>query len=214
MRSSFGNGIDQAYGSLTVNYNGGAAAGGGLNVSAAAGLNGALEAAGNGGTIGVNSLFVGVSAGGVAQVFARGAQQLQLGVNAGNQINISSAGDVSVPNVLGSATSSVLYTGAPVTNFGSSNPTINLLSANTTFRSTAATLTITIPANASIALPIGTMLTFINSGGGVMTIAITTDTMTLANSATTGSRSLASNGLATAIKMTATTWLISGNGLT
>ena len=48
----------------------------------------------------------------------------------------------------------------------------------------------------------------------VVTIAIDTDTMYLAKDGTTGSRSLAIYGSATAIKMTATTWLISGSALT
>lgn len=74
--------------------------------------------------------------------------------------------------------------------------------------------TFTIPANASVAYPIGTALTFINqSGAGVATIAITTDTMRLAGAGTTGSRTLAANGIATAIKVTATEWIISGTGL-
>ena len=46
------------------------------------------------------------------------------------------------------------------------------------------------------------------------TIAITTDTMYLAGTGTTGTRTLAQYGMATAIKMTATTWMISGSGLT
>jgi hypothetical protein len=48
----------------------------------------------------------------------------------------------------------------------------------------------------------------------VVTIAITTDTLYLAGTGTTGSRSLAQYGMATAIKLTSTTWLISGTGLT
>lgn len=73
----------------------------------------------------------------------------------------------------------------------------------------------TIPANASVAYPIGTALTFINqNGAGVITIAITSDTMRLAGAGTTGSRTLAANGVATAIKITATEWIISGTGLT
>lgn len=74
--------------------------------------------------------------------------------------------------------------------------------------------TFTIPANASVAYPIGTALTFINMTSQVVTIAITTDTMYLSAAGTTGSRSLAQYGSATAIKMTSTTWLISGSGLT
>ena len=71
------------------------------------------------------------------------------------------------------------------------------------------------PANSSVAYPIGTALTFVNqASAGVMTIAITTDTMRLAGAGTTGSRTLAANGIATAIKVTSTEWLISGTGLT
>lgn len=72
----------------------------------------------------------------------------------------------------------------------------------------------TIPANASVAFSIGTAVTFINqNAAGVITIAITSDTMRLAVTGTTGSRTLAANGIATAIKVTATEWLISGSGL-
>jgi len=74
--------------------------------------------------------------------------------------------------------------------------------------------TYTIPANGSVAYPIGTAITFINMTSQVVTIAITTDTMYLSAAGTTGSRSLAQYGSATAIKMTSTTWLISGSGLT
>ena len=74
--------------------------------------------------------------------------------------------------------------------------------------------TFTIPANASVAYPLGTAITFINMTAAVVTIAITTDTMYLSSAGTTGSRSLAQYGSATAIKMTSTTWLISGSGLT
>lgn len=74
--------------------------------------------------------------------------------------------------------------------------------------------TFTIPANASVAYPDGTVLTFINMTSQVVTIAITSDTMYLAGSGSTGSRTLAQFGVATAVKLTSTTWLISGSGLT
>lgn len=74
--------------------------------------------------------------------------------------------------------------------------------------------TYTIPANSSVPYTIGTAITFINMTAAVVTIAITTDTMYLSSAGTTGSRSLAQYGSATAIKMTSTTWLISGSGLT
>ena len=82
-------------------------------------------------------------------------------------------------------------------------------SADTTAR------TFTIPANSSVAFTIGTAVTFINqNAGGVITISITTDTMRLAGAGTTGSRTLAANGVATAVKITSTEWIISGTGLT
>jgi hypothetical protein len=74
--------------------------------------------------------------------------------------------------------------------------------------------TYTIPANASVAYPVGTTLTFVNSDSNSLAIAITTDTLTLAGTTTTGSRALAQNGIATAIKVTTTSWIISGVGLT
>lgn len=73
----------------------------------------------------------------------------------------------------------------------------------------------TIPANASVAYPIGTTITFINqNSAGTITISITTDTLRLAGAGTTGSRTLAANGVATAVKVTSTEWIISGTGLT
>jgi hypothetical protein len=72
----------------------------------------------------------------------------------------------------------------------------------------------TIDSNANVAYPIGTALTFVNqNGASVITLAITTDTLRLAVFGTTGSRTLAANGIATALKVTATEWLISGSGL-
>jgi len=74
--------------------------------------------------------------------------------------------------------------------------------------------TFTIDSNANVAYALGTAITFINMTSQVVTIAITSDTMYLAGPGTTGSRSLAQYGMATAVKMTSTTWIISGNGLT
>lgn len=82
-------------------------------------------------------------------------------------------------------------------------------SADTTAR------TWTIPANASVAIPVGSELHMYNqNAAGVLTIAITTDTMRLAPGGTTGSRTLAANGWAIAKKLTATEWMVWGVGLT
>lgn len=74
--------------------------------------------------------------------------------------------------------------------------------------------TFTIPANASVAYKTGTMITFINEAtANTVTIAITSDTLMFAGVGTTGSRTLAAYGMATAIKITSTKWMISGTGL-
>ena len=74
--------------------------------------------------------------------------------------------------------------------------------------------TFTIPANSSVAYAVGTVLTFVNLSANDLTIAITDDTMYLAGDGATGSRTLAAYGVASAVKLASTTWLISGNGLT
>lgn len=82
-------------------------------------------------------------------------------------------------------------------------------SADTTAR------TWTIPANSSVAYPINAELEIVNqNGAGVITLAITTDTMRLAGAGTTGSRSIAANGWARVKKLTATEWIVRGEGVT
>lgn len=77
-----------------------------------------------------------------------------------------------------------------------------------------ASRTYVIDSNANVPYPIGTALTFINQySAGVITISIVSDTMRLAVTGAVGNRSLAPCGIATAIKLTATEWIISGSGL-
>lgn len=72
--------------------------------------------------------------------------------------------------------------------------------------------TFTIDSNANVAYPVGTAITFVNLINTV-TIAITSDTLIAAGSGSTGSRTLTANGTATALKVTSTSWMISGSGL-
>lgn len=82
-------------------------------------------------------------------------------------------------------------------------------SADTTAR------TWTIDSNTNVPYPLGTILVFSNqNGAGILTIALTTDTMYLLGTGTTGSRSVAANGCAVAKKITATVWQIGGPGVT
>jgi len=70
---------------------------------------------------------------------------------------------------------------------------------------------LTIPANGTVAFPIGTTIALYNNSGSTQTVAITTDTLRLAGGASTGTRTLAIRGLATLIKVAATEWIITGN---
>lgn len=82
-------------------------------------------------------------------------------------------------------------------------------SADTTAR------TWTIPANSSVPFEVGTEI-YINNqaSAGVITIAITTDTLTLLTAGTTSTVAIAANGYCTLRKITSTGWVIFGAGLT
>lgn len=69
----------------------------------------------------------------------------------------------------------------------------------------------TIPANASVAFPIGTTIVAYNNSASSQNIAITSDTLRLAGSATTGTRVLLQRGFCTLVKVAATEWVASGN---
>lgn len=72
---------------------------------------------------------------------------------------------------------------------------------------------VVIPANSSVAFPVGTAIALYNDSGSNQTISITTDTLRLAGTTSTTSRTLAQYGLATCVKVASTTWVISGAGL-
>lgn len=73
--------------------------------------------------------------------------------------------------------------------------------------------TITIPANASVAFPTGTVISITNYSGNVLTVGITSDTLRMAGTTNTGSRTLAAYAVATVRKVDSTTWFIAGTGV-
>jgi hypothetical protein len=113
---------------------------------------------------------------------------------------------------LNSNADEVGFKGIPFNSQGS-NYTLVLTDAGKCITTGTASITYTIPANASVAFPTGTVVTFLNGSTGDITIDITTDTLRLAGTSSTGSRTLASRGIATAIKSSSTTWYASGTGL-
>lgn len=112
------------------------------------------------------------------------------------------------------ATTGAGYMGMPQTAPAAAMPYTLLASDAGKHIYVTTTGTVTIPANGTTAFPIGTTIVIASANGVTTTVSITTDTLRLANSASTGSRTIASNGMATLLKLTSTLWIISGNGVT
>lgn len=70
---------------------------------------------------------------------------------------------------------------------------------------------VVVPANGSVAFPVGTTIVVFNNSGSTQTVSITTDTLRWAGTTNTGTRTLAVYGIATLVKVSATVWVISGN---
>lgn len=82
------------------------------------------------------------------------------------------------------------------------------------YLNTGSTNTITVPTNASVAFPIGTVVTVVNGNSGVCTISGPTTGLQLANGAAATTRSVATKGMATMIKVATDLWYVSGAGVT
>ena len=98
-----------------------------------------------------------------------------------------------------------------------SYPTVLSDSGKTIYWTGTSTQLITISANASVAYPTGTVITILNDSATATSITIAcggSDTLVLAGAGTTGTRTLARYGVATAIKVASTQWYISGTNLT
>jgi len=143
-----------------------------------------------------------------------------------NLINGTLSGTLSVTGALtlngalttdNSTADEVGFKGLPQNTQNGASYTLVLSDAGKHINCTGLNQTVTIPANASVAYPLGTAITFIGNGNSSSntTIAITSDTLYLAGTGwgTTGSRTLAYGGIATAVKVNTTVWLISGTGL-
>jgi hypothetical protein len=73
---------------------------------------------------------------------------------------------------------------------------------------------VTVPPNSSVPFEIGSVITVISSATSVTITQGSGVTLKLANSASTGNRTLAVNGIATLLKVATDTWYIFGLGLT
>lgn len=113
------------------------------------------------------------------------------------------------------AASGVGYMGIPRTSTAGTTGDYTIVAADAgTQIYSVGTRTITIPANATLAMPIGTTIVFVNNSAGLVTITVTTDSLNLADAGTSGSRTLGNWGMATLVKYTTAGWIIRGEGLT
>jgi hypothetical protein len=131
---------------------------------------------------------------------------------ASSATQIDTAGNLNLCNGTGAIVGPV-YAGIPQTTTAISYTTI-LGDANRHIRMTGTTAaqTVTVPAGGAVAYPIGTAITFCNRSTQAWSLAFG-DTVIWAANGTTGTRTLASNGMATAIKTDSNVWMISGSQL-
>ncbi|HEY1447480.1 MAG TPA: hypothetical protein VGF33_03010, partial [Caulobacteraceae bacterium] len=106
------------------------------------------------------------------------------------------------------------FRGSPI-NLQNGNYGVVLADAGKTiFSNGAVAQAITIPLNATVAYPLGTIIRFINIGTGAMTITPASGvTIYWAGAGTAGARSLAQWGVASIELLSANTWLINGVNL-
>ena len=130
---------------------------------------------------------------------------------------VSAAGNIignSAGGMANTTSAQVGYLGVPQ-NIISSNYTIALSDQGKHIYSTATgAQTITIPANATTAFPIGASITIILNGTGTISVSPASGvSLQMAGSSTNAARAIASYGMATIIKVAVNTWFISGAGL-
>lgn len=175
----------------------------GLNVGAGKVLQMAGSVSANGATLSPTELSYldGVTSAIQTQLNAKAASGANTDITALDQdVTITATGTI--------AADTIGYRGLPQ-NSQTSSYTLALSDAGKHISIT--TGGVVIPANSSIAFPVGTTIVLFNNSGSTQTLSITTDTLRQAGTTNTGSRTLAAYGLATCVKVASTTWVVSGN---
>lgn len=70
-----------------------------------------------------------------------------------------------------------------------------------------------IPANNVVPLPLGTILTFANRDSNSLAIAANSDSLYIAGNTSPATVTMAQNGMATAVKVEPTVWIMEGIGI-
>lgn len=133
---------------------------------------------------------------------------------------VSIASDVVASAVGPTSVYSLGYRGAPIGNGGSAaNSAYTFVLADagcTVYHDEVTARTYTIPANSSVAYPVGTVIVIDNTGNsgsaGTITLQITTDTLRRGDGVSgTGSRTIAASSVAAVRKVASTVWVITGS---
>lgn len=148
------------------------------------------------------------SVGGDVVVFAGGTTSADTVATFSSDKTVTFTGDI-VGNTSGYA---IGYKEMPQVAAG--NVTLALADSGKHFYSTsAAPLTITVPTNASVAFPTGTVITVVNQGTANLTVDKGSATVYLGGNTTSASRTITSYGVATLLKVASDTWFINGTGV-
>jgi len=152
-----------------------------------------------------------IANGGTGQTTAGAALTALGGAASGANTDITALDqDITVTATGTIAANTIGYRGLPQSTKTASY-TLALADAGTHISTT--TGGIVIPANSSVAFPIGTAITIFNNSASSQTLSITTDTLRLAGTSSTGSRTIALRGLCTCLKVNTTEWAASGAGV-
>jgi len=123
------------------------------------------------------------------------------------------AGNITVGNIAGKTSGFTLgYLEMPQVT--AANVTLALSDSGKHFYDTSTAITtITIPTNASVAFPLGTVVSVVNNSIANVVIAQGSATLYQGGNATTGSRTITAYGVATLMKVATDTWFINGTGV-
>lgn len=108
------------------------------------------------------------------------------------------------------------FRGVPLTSIATAYTYVLADAGRGVCKTVTSAVTVTTPANATVAYPVGTILTLANaaSSGNFTLSGAAGVTLRLAGTSTTGSRTVAPWGYATAFQVAANVWLVSGPGVT
>jgi len=137
-----------------------------------------------------------------------GGVSSNLGFN--NTLTIHAGNGTEVVNTSGN----VSISASQMPQVAAANVTLALTDAGKHFYDTStAPLTVTIPANSSVAFAIGTVISAVNHSTGNLTFDKGTVSLFLGGNATSASRTVTSYGVATLMKVATDTWFINGSGV-